>query len=108
MPVTRMRFRILIEPEGMEESEHEIEVRNCDRLEAEVAARGVGVLGPMDEAPQHYTTLWLWCAAKRLTVYAGTFAEFKRDLVTFEDMDGDEPVPADPTQPADPITSPSP
>ena len=106
MPVTRMRFRILLETEGAEH-EHEVEVRNCDRLEAEVAGRSVGVMGPIDEAPMSYTTLWIWCAAKRLGLYDGKFVDFKRDLITFEDSD-DEPVSVDPTQPGAPTILPSP
>lgn len=88
----RTEFRVLLE-DGDKETEHVVDVRNVDRLQAEVSGRQNGILAGIEEAPMTWTTHWLWHACKRLGIFGGSWLEFKTALVDFEDAGTGETAP---------------
>lgn len=89
----RTQYTVLLEDEAGTK-EHTIDIRNVDRLQAEVSGRQNGILAGIEEAPMTWTTHWLWHACKRLGIYDGDWRSFKTALVDFEDAsEGDEVPP---------------
>jgi hypothetical protein len=93
------RFNVLLEQNGAT-SEHVVDIRNVDRLQAEVSGRQNGILVGIEAAPMTWTTHWIWHACKRLGLYDGPWQDFKNVLVDFEDAseEGEEVPPTKPVE----------
>jgi hypothetical protein len=91
----RTEFTVLLETDG-ELKEHRVDVRNVDRLQAEVSGRQNGILVDLSDAPMTWTTHWLWHACKRRGLFSGSWQDFKTALVDFEDASEDQDVPPTP------------
>lgn len=89
------RFNVLLERDG-QLSEHVVDVRNVDRLQAEVSGRQSGILVGLEQAPMTWTTHWLWHACQRLELFSGSWQDFKSVLVDFEDASSGQEVPPTP------------
>lgn len=87
-----MTYDVLLEVDG-QEAEHTVNVRNADRLQAEVSARGHGILVAIEDAPMTWTTLFLFHACQRLELFRGSWQEFKTALVDFESSESEEVPP---------------
>ena len=97
MPLTADRYRVLM----TDDTEHEVTVLHGDRLRAELEGPRQG-LPPMQSAPMHYVTLWLWASLTRTKTIEEPFQGFAEKVVTFEEIEdidqGDAPeTAADPT-----------
>lgn len=93
-------FRILLETDGAT-AEHVVDVRNVDRLQAEVSGRKMGILADLSDAPMTWTTHWIWHACTRLGLYSGSWQDFKSALVDFEDGSDEEDAEVPPTRPVE-------
>lgn len=88
-----------------------VTVLHTDQLVAEMTAPRLGLPVMPDEAPLHMTTLYVWCALRRMGLNPGEWQEFKtQTLIGFEavrDPDtGEEGTALDPTQPGHGTESP--
>jgi hypothetical protein len=93
-------------PDG-EPVEHQLAIRNGDRLRAELEApRHIPASLSAKASGFHLMTLWCWAAAVREGVFEGKFVEFAAACPLIEPPDKDDPegvADVPPTQP-DPAT----
>jgi hypothetical protein len=75
--------------------DHTVEITPADQLRAEILGYEQG-LGPMKDAPLHYTVAWIYAALTRTGLYADTWRTFvDRDLYAWgpADQEGEQEDP---------------
>lgn len=86
---TRDRYTATVsnpDPE-VEPIDHTVEITPADQLRAELEGHKQG-LGPMSDAPLHYTVVWIWCALTRTGLYDQDWQTFiQRDLYAWGPAD---------------------
>lgn len=91
-------------------TEHVVEVKHKDRLDAEIKGPAMGLppLAHIESAPTLFSTFWAWLALTREGLYGGKWAQFRdSDCVGVEDYEPEaENRDVDPTQTAGSTTSP--
>lgn len=101
MTLTMPMFDVLLQIDpNFEPVECRVSVAHGDQLRAELEAPR-HMLPPIDQAPQHHTTLWVWAALLRTHVLPmdTSFATFKDTMIqTMEAVDETElqKFPGDP------------
>jgi hypothetical protein len=90
---TRDRYTAIVvnpDPHAEGSVEHTVEITPADQLRAELEGHKQG-LGPMKEAPLHYTVMWIWCALTRTHLYAEDWQTFvQRDLYAYGSAEDDD------------------
>lgn len=73
--------------EAVRTIDHTVEITPADQLRAEIVGHQQG-LGPMSDAPLHYTVVWIWCALTRTGLYDQDWRTFvNRDLYAWGPAD---------------------
>ena len=96
-------YNIVIEQSTGDRTEHTVEVRNADRLQAEMSGRGHGILVGLQDAPLTWATLWIYHACVREGLFSGKWQEFKTALIDFDEAGSGDEVP--PTSEAELMSS---
>ena len=104
MSLTMPKFAVLLQVEpAAEPTEHTVTVFHGDQLRAELEAPR-HMLPPIDQAPQHHTTLWVWAALLRTHVLPmeTSFNAFREMVLTMEGLEDAQQFPGDPEDVAGP------
>lgn len=116
MPLVAPKFAVLIADPTEEDPEATTElivtILHGDQLRAELEGPK-NKLPKLQDAPQHYSALWVWAALTRTKVIKQPFQEFKRRVLVLEAHEDEAPADeleeegneTDPTQQGAPSAS---